>query len=761
MTATPSVDREALRRTTAPRLLCERARSAPDSVAFRCKQLGLYRERSWREYAALVARTARAFATLGLARGDRVAIMGDACEDWLICDLAAQSLGAIVYGVYPTASASEVEYQLRDGGAVMFVAQNQEYVDKILSFADRLPELRWIIVLDHAAMFAYEHGKLLTYDALLAGAGPPDLDWLERQAAQLAPDAPAFIVYTSGTTGHPKGALVDPRQASRGDRQSRRSLSHARAQAAPHRRLPAALPRARPRCRGDAAADLTPGAAFRRKPGRLGDDPVRVRARRCCSPCRAICRSSPRRCCSAFSTRSGAKRATADLAMGFARGHVRRRWAGEASFARAALYRACRAGVFVPILNKLGFDRLELAICAGAPLPPETMTLWQMLGVNVVEMYGQTETAGGIISGQRGPFPRPGDVGTVPAGWEVKLADRRRGAGEESRSVRMLLEQRGRRPARSRARTAFCAPATSANGATARSRLIDRARDFIVTSGGKTISPSFIENILRTSPYVAEAIVFGHGRKYLTALIEIDADTVSDWARGHDVPYTGFTSLARPAPTCVRLIGAEIERANGELARAEQIKAFRILPKALDPEEDGEPVTPTRKVKRHLMYERFQALVEAMYDDREERLIAAAQSRSHDAETREDNDATTNSHGDPGHHGGRGLGEPGGRAGRLRHRRQRGADRSVGGHQRAADRRLAALCRPPQRRRRHQRQEDPADRARRPGRAVESGGQCQAAADPGQCGAAGALEPVVDVCARHRRDQARQCRRSC
>jgi long-chain acyl-CoA synthetase len=154
-------------------------------------------------------------------------------------------------------------------------------------------------------------------------------------------------------------------------------------------------------------------------------------------------------------------------------------------------------------------------------------------------------------------------------------------------------------------------------------RLIDRARDFIVTSGGKTISPSFIETILRASPYVAEAVVFGHGRKYLTALVEIDADTVADWARSHDVPYTGFTSLAA-SPDVARLIAAEIERTNSELARAEQIKAFRILPKSLDPEEEGEPVTPTRKVKRHLMYERFRLLVEEMYDDREERLISAA-----------------------------------------------------------------------------------------------------------------------------------------
>jgi len=153
-------------------------------------------------------------------------------------------------------------------------------------------------------------------------------------------------------------------------------------------------------------------------------------------------------------------------------------------------------------------------------------------------------------------------------------------------------------------------------------RLIDRARDFIVTAGGKTISPSYIENALRASPYVAEAVVFGHGRKYLTAIVEIDFDTVSDWARANDVAYTGFTSLTAHR-RIERLIKTEIDKVNGELARVEQIKSFRILPKALDPEEESEPVTPTRKIKRRLMYERFRELVDGMYDDSEERLIAA------------------------------------------------------------------------------------------------------------------------------------------
>jgi long-chain acyl-CoA synthetase len=620
MTATPPVDREALRRKSAPLLLCERARTVPDAVAFRAKHLGLYRECSWRDYAARVARTARAFVGLGLAAGERVAIMGDACEDWVICDLAAQALGAIVYGVYPTASASEVEYQMRDGGAALFVAQDQEYVDKILAFADRLPELKWIVVLDDSAMFGYAHPKLRTYRALVASADDGDLAWLERQAARIDPQSAAFIVYTSGTTGHPKGALV-----AHGKHLAATAnlVEHYPTLAQGEHRTIAYLPLCHVLGR-DVAVTLP---LISRLVPHFGEDSEDLPTT-LFEVAPTVLFTVPRylqkfgsQVLLGILNSSAAKRAAADLAIAFARKHARARWAGRPGLVREALYRACRAGVFVPILNKLGFDRLELVICAGAPLPPDTMALWHMLGVNVTEMYGQTETAGGIISGQRGPFPRPGDVGTVPAGWQVRLAD----DGEVLVSSPDLFDGYWNNAEATRAikgADGFLRTGDVGEWRDGALRLVDRARDFIVTSGGKTISPSFIETILRGSPYVAEAVVFGHGRRYLTALIEIDADTVADWARSHDVAYTGFTSLAAN-PDVVRLIGAEIERMNGELARAEQIKAFRILPKALDPEEEGEPVTPTRKVKRHLMHERFQTLIEDMYDDREERLIAA------------------------------------------------------------------------------------------------------------------------------------------
>jgi long-chain acyl-CoA synthetase len=253
-------------------------------------------------------------------------------------------------------------------------------------------------------------------------------------------------------------------------------------------------------------------------------------------------------------------------------------------------------------------------------MPPETVALWQIWGVNVCEIYGQTETAGAIITGQQGPFPRPGDVGTAPAGWQFELGD-----GKEILvSGRDLFEGYWRDgEATSQVFDAGGRLLTGDVGELkdGRLRIVDRARDFIVTAGGKTISPACIENILRASPYIAEVVVFGHARKYLTALVEIDYDTVSDWARNANVAYTGFTSLALH-DAVQTLIGTEIDRANSQLARVEQIKLFRILPKALDPEEEGEPVTPTRKVKRKLMQQRFETLIESMYDDSEDLRVA-------------------------------------------------------------------------------------------------------------------------------------------
>jgi long-chain acyl-CoA synthetase len=608
---------EALRATTAPALLLERARREPDSIAFRAKALGVYRERTWAQYALMVARTAKALAARGLKAGERVAIMADACEEWLICDQAAQALGAIVYGIYPTASAQEVEYQMRDGGAVVFIAEDQEYIDRILPIADRLPDLRDLVVIDDTALFAFAHDKLVRYGELMQAGKGADLAWLEASVACLRPDQPAFIVYTSGTTGHPKGALVTHGKHLAATRsvaaqyptlveKAHRTVAYLPLCHVLGRDIAVTLPlmtQLVPHL-GESAEDL-PATLFETAPTVLFTVP-RFLQKLAAQVLVQISSTSP------------VKRFAYDRAIAFARANVKRRWAGHTPSPIA--HAAWSAAVFRPVLNKIGFDKLELVVSGGAPLPAETMAVWHMLGVNVCEMYGQTETAGGIISGQRGPFPAPGDVGTVPEGFEVRLAD----DGEILVRSPDLFEGYWNNPEASLAvlgTTGWMRTGDVGEWRGGNLKLIDRARDFLVTSGGKTIAPSHIEGLLRASPYLAEAVVFGHARKYLTALIEIDFETVADWARANDVAYTGFTSLAQNARV-VGLIAGEVAKTNAQLARVEQIKAFRILPKVLDPEEEGEPVTPTRKVKRNLMYERFKPLVEEMYDDREEKIVA-------------------------------------------------------------------------------------------------------------------------------------------
>ncbi|HEX4927235.1 MAG TPA: AMP-binding protein [Burkholderiales bacterium] len=613
-----------LRARTLPGLLAERARATPHEVAYRAKRLGVYEERHWKQYAALAGRCALALERLGLQRGERVAIMGDACEEWVIADLGAQAAGAITYGIYPTASAAEVEYQLADGGASLFIAENQEYVDKVLPLAERLPGLRAIVVIDDSAMFAYRHAKLHSWRRALGAVALDEaasLAHLEALAARLDPLAGAFIVYTSGTTGPPKGALV----------------SHGRHLAAAwniveqyptlgettHRTvvyLPLChifgrdvgitlplLSRLVPHF-GEDVAEL-PQTLAEVEPTVLFSVP-RYLQKIASTVLVAVSSTSP------------LKRLVYDAAMRIGRRHARKRWEGAPSALDRLVYGLARLAAFRPILLKLGLDRVELAISGGAALPPETAALWQIWGMNLVEAYGQTEASGAFIAGQRGPFPRPGAVGTVPAGWEVRLArggeilvrspDLFDGYWGKEEATREVLDGEG-----------WLHTGDVGEWRDGELRIVDRARDFMVTSGGKTLSPSYIESLMRSSPYVGDIAVFGHGRKYVSALIEIDFDTVSDWARAHDVAYSGFTSLAAH-PAVTRLIDGELERLNEALARVEQIKAFRILPKALDPEDEGEPVTPTRKIKRKLMYERYRELVEAMYDNREERLQSQA-----------------------------------------------------------------------------------------------------------------------------------------
>lgn len=612
----------ALRSKNGPLLLAERAREMPSGIAYRAKDRGIYRERSWRFWAAQSGRFAIALRELGLAKGDRLAVMGDPFEEWAVCDLGAQAIGAITYGIYPTASAAEVRYQLQHGGASVFVAENQEYVDKVLGIVDDLPELKAVVVIDDSAMFAYALPILRSFEALIDQTRTTDeeaISHLESCAGSLSGSDPAFIVYTSGTTGHPKGALIT-------------HGAHLAAACTIVEHYPQLLDSEQrtvvflPMCHilgrdvaitfplisrvvphyGESLENL-PETFFEVAPTVLLTVPRYLQ-------------KYASQLLIGIADSSRLKKWVYEAAARIGRECVRSRWNGTATWRTDLSVSLCRALAFRPMLNKIGFDELELIISGGAALPQETAALWQIYGIRVAEIYGQTETAGALIAGQVAAFSRPGSVGVPPAGWDVRLSDTGEvlvrspdmfvGYWRDPESTAEVLDGEG-----------WLHTGDIGEMVDGSLRLVDRSRDFIVTDGGKSISPTFIENIVRSSPYVAEVVVFGHARKYLTALIEIEYDAVCQWARSKGVTYTGYTSLVEQ-PALQQLLQQEIDAANRQLSRAEQIKKFRVLPKMLDPEEEGEPVTPTRKVKRSLMQKRFDELIESMYDDFEARVVA-------------------------------------------------------------------------------------------------------------------------------------------
>jgi long-chain acyl-CoA synthetase len=476
--------------------------------------------------------------------------------------------------------------------------------------------VRGVVVIDTRALFMYASERVHRFaDVEARGSGSASLDALATLSGRVRPDDNATIVYTSGTTGHPKGALYKHGQHLAA---CANILAHYPVLTDGEHRVVAMLPLCHTMGRDivitmPLLADIVPHypesldtfaeSLYEIAPTFVFTVP-RYLQKFAAHLLVGIDQSSP------------VKRAAYRAALALGRRAADARRHGRAARLTAGIARAL---VFRWLLEKIGFARVRLVLSSGAPLPPAVALLWHAWGVNLCEAYGQTETGGALVSGQRGPYPHPGDVGTPAPNIDLTLTD----DGE------VLV----------RSRDLFCgywrdADATAAafrdgwlvtgdvaeRVANGGFRLVDRKKDILITAGGKNVSPSQIETCLRASPYISEAAVFGEGRKYLAALIEIDVETVAEWARDRGLQHTGYASLASH-PDVTKLLEAEIAAANATLARVEQVKTFRVLPRELDPEQEGEPVTPTRKVKRRLMLERYRDLVESMFESDEDRRI--------------------------------------------------------------------------------------------------------------------------------------------
>lgn len=602
-----------------PQLFLERVRARPDRVAFRYKDLGLYQEVSWRQYREDVEAFALGLMSLGVKPGDRIAVMGDPCFEYFISDMAGLSVGAITYGIYTTCSPSEVQHQIENAGANIFIAENQEYVDKILELKNLTADLRHIIVIDVRAMFLYRDDRILSFKQVQERGrelGKSEPGRFEKSIAAIKPESVAVFVYTSGTTGAPKAAMITHRDLMVGMvntyLQGFPELESGEHRIVTHLPLAHLVERSMSLCLM-MIADVVP---------HLGEEPENLRETLAeVEP--TFFHAVPRvwekmasQILVNIDRSTGLKQHAYKIAMQVGRRHMARVWKKETpGLFLTIAYALARFLVFKPMLMKVGLHRTRAALTAGAPIPLPVQALWQVWGVNLRNLYGITEHT--LVLSQCEPFQEPGDAGVALYPKEVRLAPDGeilvRGPGmftgywKNDEATREAIKDGW-----------FHTGDVAELMLNGHFRIIDRKKDIMVTAGGKNIAPSEIENLLKSSSFISEAVLFADGRKFPSALIEIDFDTVSDWARQNGVVYTSFTSLAAH-PRVTELIAREVENANAELARVEQVKKFRIIPKELDPEEGD--TTPTRKVKRRHIDALFKDLIEGMYrDDSESRI---------------------------------------------------------------------------------------------------------------------------------------------
>jgi len=602
---------------TIPGLLFHVADERAAQAALRAKRRGLYRETKWLELADQITRIGRGLIALGVQRGDRVAIVGDPSPEWLLADFAVQCLGAISYGLYPTSARDEAEFVLRHAGASVLIAEDQEHVDKVLPMLDRLPALRKLVVIDDSNMFGYEHAALLSLRELIElGNGVSEDDFVRRRHA-VRPDDPATIVYTSGTSAHPKGALYTHRALITLGKQFHafpefdgfrdiRSVVHLPLN---HLYERANTPQ------GMLVKGIIPH--FSDEAERFLETLYEVAPQHHASVPRYWSKLASR-VIVGIENSSVLKRTAYRAAMRVGQVYRRRCWGGTRSPVLGLLYGLARLVVFDRMLKKLGLHRVRLALSSGAPLPEEVQALWQIWGVDLKNLYGQTES--GVITAQFEPFPQPGSVGLPYPGNEIALSPDDEIICVSPGSFSGYWQDEAASVEMRRADGIRTGDVGMIDGRGAL-KIVDRKKDIVITAGGKNVSPSRIETMLKSSPYISEASVVGEGRKYLTALVEIDVGTVSEWARANGVAYSTYRSLATNA-SVYRLLAQDIEQANAALGRVEQVKAFRILDRELDPEVEGEAVTATRKIKRSLLQQQFAHLIEEMYADDEERRIA-------------------------------------------------------------------------------------------------------------------------------------------
>ena len=599
---------------TLPLLFWNAVERRGDAIWLRQKKFGLWQSLAWREVGAIVREAALGLLELGFAVGETASVLGNTRQEWLFSDLAVLSCGGISSGIYPTDAASQVEYLLADSNSVVLFAEDEEQLDKALEVRDRVPGLRKIVVWETEGLRQLHDEQVISFERLrelgrerAARLGADaEAELRERIGARRAEDL-AILIYTSGTTGKPKGAMLSHRNILH----SLRGFNTAIAQNEDDERMCFL-----PLCH---VAERNGGAYFAMYTGtRLNfvENPETIPENvREIAP--TVFVAVPRVWEKFYSAvnialkeSNGFEQWAYKLAIGVGMDMVRRYEKGEdiGGGLRFAHWLA-RVLVLNNVRKLIGIHRSRMLITGAAPIAPDLVRWYMALGVPMLEVWGMTETGGGS-TGMPLERIKPGSIGTPINLNEIRLSDQGEIQVRGPNVFMGYLNQPEKTAETIDADGWLHTGDVGSVDADGYYRISDRLKDIIITAGGKNITPSELENQLKFSPYITDAVVIGDRRSFLTCLIMIDQDNVEKFAQDNDVPFSNYTSLCRAAEV-QQLIAGEVERVNREFARVEQIKKFRLIEQKLTAED--EELTPTMKLKRKLVSQKYAELIESMY----------------------------------------------------------------------------------------------------------------------------------------------------
>lgn len=579
-------------------------------VAVRQKEFGIWQETTWGEMGRAVREIGMGLASLGLKPGDVASILANTRQEWTYADYAVIGAGGVSSGIYPTDAPGQCEYLMADSGSRFVFVEDEEQLDKILEVRARLPLLHKIIVMETEGLTRFSDDQVMTLDDLRRLGREEDArnpgEWERRREAR-APDDLAILVYTSGTTGRPKGAMITHRNilsaieviASESIRQNEDDQRMAF--------LP--LCHVAERVGGQFLA-LYSGATlnFVENPETVPDNVREI------AP--TIFFAVPRiweKFYSGVTIRLAEATPLQRAVYGWAIAQGRRAadLMIEGQPVPASLRLKVRIGRWLALDNirkAIGIHRCRFLATGAAPISPDLIRWYFALGVPMLEIWGMTETSG---AGSVVPIDnvKPGTIGKPTSAIEMRIGEHGEILARGPTIIRGYLNQPEKTAEAIRDGWLHTGDVGSVDNE-GFFKITDRMKDIIITAGGKNITPSEIENELKFSPYITDAVIIGDKLPYLTCLIMIDQENVEKFAQDHDIPFSNYASLCR-AKAVLDLIQGEMDRVNKKFARVEQVKAFRLIEQRLTAED--EELTPTMKLKRNLVQKKYADLIAGMY----------------------------------------------------------------------------------------------------------------------------------------------------